>query len=49
MLSLIITKNKANKGANCVYKISKTCALLWLSAKNNWLRAKFASHTPQIL
>ncbi|MCI6579364.1 MAG: hypothetical protein MSC50_03705 [Campylobacter sp.] len=37
-------KNKANKDANCVYKRSKICTFLWLSTKNNWLRAKFASH-----
>nr|WP_321317283.1 hypothetical protein [uncultured Campylobacter sp.] len=38
----IITKIKLIK-AQTAY-ISKICALLWLSAKNDWLTAKFASH-----
>ena len=41
----IITKIKPIK-AQTAY-ISKTCALLWLSAKNDWLTAKFASHRLQ--
>nr|WP_321309484.1 hypothetical protein [uncultured Campylobacter sp.] len=42
MLFLIITKIKLIK-AQTAY-ISRTCAFLWLSTKNDWLTAKFASH-----
>ncbi|MDD6925762.1 MAG: hypothetical protein PUI79_06310 [Campylobacteraceae bacterium] len=44
MLSLIITKIKLIRAQTAYIKLSKTCAFLWLSAKNDWLRAKFASH-----